>query len=1156
MKKFLLIIALLISALGLNAQTPLMEDVEILLSEDFENYEVGAKIAETNPEYWTTWNGKPGSNEDGIVAELDGNKYGYLTYGNDQVLLLGGYQAGVYELEFDMYIPEGKEAYYNLLHEFNGSNSQWALQAYLQKTDDGQGNYTISAGHGTIHAGGNGVADIPCVYDGWMHFRVVIDANSGKAEYYYTMPDSEEVKGFDWQWFYDSFANSVVSCKLDAMCFFPPISESEFYIDNIILKKIGDATALNIITGVEPGTYAGIVTGAGAYEEGDMVTLIATPNTGFVFTGWEENGEIVSTDAEYTFAVTKERIIVAVFENECSYVITNNSPAECQVSDCSSYLINVIIPSTVTISGKEYTVTSIGSSAFYNCSSLTSIEIPSGVTSIGERAFYDCSGLTSVTFGENSQLTSIGYEAFSGCSSLTSIELPSGVTSIVEWAFSGCSSLTSIEIPSSVTSIGNYSFANCSSLTSIEIPSSVTSIGDNPFVFCPSLTSIIVESGNTVYDSRDNCNAIIETATNTLIAGCQSTVIPNTVTSIGNYAFDGCSKLTSIEIPSSVTSIGGVVFWYCSSLTSIEIPSSVTSIGDNPFVFCPSLTSIVVESGNTVYDSRDNCNAIIEIATNILIAGCQSTVIPNTVTSIGNYAFESCTSLTSIEIPSGVTSIGAGAFSWCSSLTSIEFEENSQLTSIGENAFDGCSSLTSIEIPSGVTSIGVGAFSGCSSLTSIEIPSGVTSIGNFAFDGCSKLKSIEIPSSVTSIGVGAFSGCSSLTSIEIPSGVTSIGNYAFDGCSKLTSIEIPSGVTFIGAGAFYGCSSLTSISCHAESVPETGSNAFDDCPSDMVIYVPEQSVDAYKAASPWNNYTIMPLTDNEDPETPDGNDPEQPTDSVVLVAPALAVDTVTETTVVLVWNAIDSATSYNVYMDSVLVKNVTDTIYTVDSLISDSTYNFMVTAVADTLESEFSNAVTVTTLKAEGEEPEQPENPEEPGDEPEEPIELDTPENVEATAISTSSIIITWDKVENALSYNIYRDGELLDDTENTNYTDKDLEYNTEYCYTVEAVNGKETSDESEEVCVKTLGEGVEEHETSFNIYPNPVSDKLYIETLTQTLTQTQTQTVEIYDAFGRLQSTVNGQQSMVDVSNLNSGVYFVKVVTNEGDVVKRFVKK
>ena len=213
----------------------------------------------------------------------------------------------------------------------------------------------------------------------------------------------------------------------------------------------------------------------------------------------------------------------------------------------------------------------------------------------------------------------------------------------------------------------------------------------------------------------------------------------------------------------------------------------------------------------------------------------------------------------------------------------------------------------------------------------------------------------------------------------------------------------------------------------------------------------------------------------------------------------------------------------------------------------------MVTAVADTLESEFSNAVTVTTLKAEGEEPEQPENPEEPGDEPEEPIELDAPENVEATATSTSSIIITWDKVENALSYNIYRDGELLDDTENTNYTDEDLEYNTEYCYTIEAVNGKETSDESEEVCVKTLGEGVEEHETSFNIYPNPVNDKLYIETLTQT------QTIEIYDIYGRLQvSEMPRCQGgfVIEVSNLTPGVYSVIIKTDDEAVVRRFVKK
>ena len=260
---------------------------------------------------------------------------------------------------------------------------------------------------------------------------------------------------------------------------------------------------------------------------------------------------------------------------------------------------------------------------------------------------------------------------------------------------------------------------------------------------------------------------------------------------LGNYAFGGCSGLTSLTIPSSVTWIGIAAFEGCSGLTSLTIPSGVTSIGNNAFVGCSGLTSLT---------------------------------IPSSVTSIGVDAFNGCSGLTSMTIPSGVTSIG-------------------------NYAFTGCSGLISLTIPSSVTSIGGGAFAGCSGLTSLTIPSSVTSIGDEAFRDCSGLTSLTIPSGVTSISDYAFSGCSGLTSLTIPSSVTSIGNYAFVGCSGLTSLTIPSSVTSIGDEAFRGCSGLTSIYVYPENLPELGYYVFNGCDAkNCTVYVPKGTYDAYKSS--------------------------------------------------------------------------------------------------------------------------------------------------------------------------------------------------------------------------------------------------------------------------------------------------------------------
>ena len=426
-------------------------------------------------------------------------------------------------------------------------------------------------------------------------------------------------------------------------------------------------------------------------------------------------------------------------------------------------------------------IKTIDNSAFEDCGDLNSVNFGEGLLSIGSCAFQNCRDLNSVNFGEG--LLSIGSYAFENCPNIETVCLPESLTTIGSEAFKDCSKLTSIDIPNKVTKLNDNTFANCTSLKNVSIGSGCTSISSTAFVGSNAIEKIIVAGGNANYSSVDG--ALLNKEKTSIILYPKSKsgefVIPDTVTSISDHAFDNVPNLTKITIGANVKTIGARAFQNCNSLETVIFKDSDTikkTIGNYAFYKCPALSK--VDFGNAVK-------------------------------SIGSYSFAVNDSIKSIELPDSLESIGDGAFFCNRKLTNIVFT-GENLTSIGSNAFQDCDSLTELNLKgNGETVIDYGAFCGNDALKKISL-AGIKTINNYAFQNCVVLNSVNFGEGLLSIGSCAFLNCPNIETVSLPESLTTINNGAFKECSKLTSIDIPNKVTELNDITFANCTSLKNVS--------------------------------------------------------------------------------------------------------------------------------------------------------------------------------------------------------------------------------------------------------------------------------------------------------------------------------------------------------
>ena len=469
-------------------------------------------------------------------------------------------------------------------------------------------------------------------------------------------------------------------------------------------------------------------------------------------------------------------------------------------------------------------VKSVGSNAFYGCTNLTEVSLPEGLTSIGAYAFRDCDSLETIDFPDS--LTSLAGRAFYNCDKLAEVGYPKGLTAVPEYAyngwespFTGCVSLKTIEIPEGVTVIPAHMFRDQTSLEEVVLPESLTGIGAYAFHGCTALKAISLLEGLTTIDAYafHYCIGLTElsfpesltdvgTCAFQFCTGLEQVTTPENLTVLPEYMFNECTALTSVTVSDAVTRISAYAFHGCTALTQVELPEGLTTIEGYAFRDCDGLEAIDLPDSLTGLAGRAfyNCDKLAEVG------------YPKGLTEILSYAynawespFTGCTNLKKVEIPEGVTEIPAHTFRNQTSLEEVVLPES--LTTIGAYAFDGCGALKTLTFNNGLTTIRECAFRNCKALTELTLPEGVITVENYAFEACTGIRSLTTPATLTVIQEGVFQNCTGLTEVTLAEGLKSIEIYAFRDCGSLQKLDIPDSVTSLTGRAFYNCGRLAEV---------------------------------------------------------------------------------------------------------------------------------------------------------------------------------------------------------------------------------------------------------------------------------------------------------------------------------------------------------